>query len=166
MNIVIKFCETILKWRETLRTAIRVFAALTALFCLNLPNFAQTCLEKRAKIEIQNVEVMVDNISEKGISSQIFALAKTTLSGFETGGKPYTLAINLSERSFYKNVESARSLYSHYQLFSESGECVLENVFCSESKNSILSALTQKRQIEKIAKDLKKFFAGAKENDA
>jgi len=166
VNIIINFCETILKGRETFRPGLRLFAALTALFCLNLPNFAQTCMEKFAKIEVQNVEVLVDEIPEKGISSQIYALAKTALTGLEADGRRYSLAINLSERSFYKSVEMERSLYTHYQLFSESGECVWENVFCSQSKNSILSATTQKRQIVRIAKDLKKFFAGAKESDA
>ncbi|MCR5045233.1 MAG: hypothetical protein K6A42_08935, partial [Treponema sp.] len=62
--------------------------------------------------------------------------------------------------------ENARSIYTHYQLFSESGECVAEKVFCSESKNSILSALTQEKEIQKIAKDLKKYFLAGSKDDA
>lgn len=121
-------------------------------------------MEKKAKISVKNVEVVVDNIQEKGISSQIFNIAKSAVSGLGDDG--YSLFINLSERSFYKNIESAHSLYTHYQLFSDSGECVLENVFCSESKNSIISTLVQQKQIERIAKDLKKYFAGGSKKNA
>ena len=150
MNFIINFCETFFKKRETIFWGKIFFCAATALFCLNFSNFAQSCIQ------------------EKGISSQIFEMAKNAFSKIppEEDGKEYAIAINLSERSFYKNVDVERSLYAHYQLFSESGECVLENVFCSESKNSIMSATAQKRQVERIAKDLKKFFAGAKESDA
>ena len=168
MNFIINFRETFIKKRETIFLGKMFFCAATALFCLNFSNFAQSCIEKKAKIDVLTVEVVVDNIQEKGISSQIFEMAKNAFSKIppEENGKEYAIAINLSERSFYKNVDVERSLYAHYQLFSESGECVLENVFCSESKNSIMSATAQKRQVERIAKDLKKFFAGAKESDA
>ena len=70
----------------------------------------------------------------------------------------YTIRINFRERSFYKNVDNFHSLYASYQLFSEDGKCVLENVFCSESKKSILSTLVQQKQVEKIARDIKKYF--------
>ena len=161
MKILIKNRET---FRETIEGLCRAIALLCALFCLNSSIFAQTCVEKKAKISVKNVEVVVDNIQEKGISSQIFNIAKSAVSGL--GGDGYSLFINLSERSFYKNIESAHSLYTHYQLFSDSGECVLENVFCSESKNSIISTLVQQKQIERIAKDLKKYFAGGSKKNA
>lgn len=171
MKIVIKIRET---FRETTRRAFRAIAAVTALFCLNLPNFAQTCVEKKAKICVTNVEVVIDNIPEKGISSQIFCMAKSALkapeieeAAFFNGFKEnYSISIDLCERSFFKNIESAHSLYTHYQLFSDTGECVLENVFCSESRKSILSALTQRKQIERIAKEVKKYFAGGNKKDA
>lgn len=163
MNIVIKFRETI---RETFRANLKAAAVLTMLFCANLPNFAQTCMEKKAKICILNVEVLVDNIQEKGISSQIFEMAKAALNARNLTGRNYSLSIDLSERSFFKNIENSRSLYTHYQLFTEEGECVWENVFCSEGKNSIVSTLVQQRQIEKIARDLKKYFANESKNDA
>ena len=126
------------------------------------------------KICVQNVEVTIDNIEEKGISSQIFSIANSALNekkflekaGFDENGKNYALAINVNERSFFKDIQSARSLYTHYRLFSEDGECVLEKVFCSESKNSILSTVTQQRQIERIAKDLKKFFSSGTSDEA
>ncbi len=161
MKILIKNRET---FRETIAGLCRAVALLYALFCINSSIFAQTCVEKKAKISVKNVEVVVDNIQEKGISSQIFNIAKSAVSGLGDDG--YSLFINLSERSFYKNIESAHSLYTHYQLFSDSGECVLENVFCSESKNSIISTLVQQKQIERIAKDLKKYFAGGSKKNA
>ncbi|MBQ9627343.1 MAG: hypothetical protein IJR40_09250 [Treponema sp.] len=55
-------------------------------------------MEKKAKISVKNVEVVVDNIQEKGISSQIFNIAKSAVSGLGDDG--YSLFINLSERSF------------------------------------------------------------------
>lgn len=168
MNFVINFRKQAFKTPETFRAALRLFVALTALFCLNLPNFAQTCMEKKAKIEVQAVETVVDSILEKGISSQIFEMAKSAFSKLppSQGSGEYTIAINLSERSFYKNVESVRTLYTHYQLFSKSGECVLENVFCSESKNSIISTLVQQKQIERIARDIKKYLASGNFDEA
>ena len=169
MKNIIKNRET---FRETILGAAKAFALFCALFCANSAIFAQTCMEKKAKISVKNVEVVVDNIQEKGISLQIFNIAKSSLNGQKflespsAGGEGYSISISLSERSFYKNIESAHALYTHYQLFSDSGECVLENVFCSESKSSIISTLAQKKQIEKIAKDLKKYFAGGSKKDA
>lgn len=168
MNIVIKFCETFFKLRETQVFKKQGIVALTAFFCLNLQNFAQSCQEKKAQIQVQAVEVLVDNIQEKGISLQIFEMAKSAFSKIPQpqSEDEYTIAINLSERSFYKNVESARSLYTHYQLFSKSGQCVLENVFCAEGKNSILSTLIQQKQIERIARDVKKYLASGSSDEA
>jgi hypothetical protein len=68
--------------------------------------------------------------------------------------------------SFYKNVDNFHSLYASYQLFSKDGECVLENVFCSEGKKSILSALVQQKQVAKITRDLKRYFKNGTEGDA
>lgn len=163
MSMTEKFRETI---RETFIAKFKLFALICALFGLNLPNFAQSCLQKKPGIIVENVEVMVDNIFEEGISSQISGIAKNAFNGFCGQDKNYWIKINLSERSFYKNVDNFHSLYASYQLFSEEGECVLENVFCSESKKSILSALVQQRQIEKIAKDIKKHFKSGSESDA
>ena len=160
MNNVIKFRETI---RETFTAKIKVFTLICAFFCLNLPIFAQTCL---SKIQIQGVEVLVDNIYEEGISLQISGLAKTAFNKLCDNEKNYSVRINLRERSFYKNVDNFHSLYASYQLFSEDGQCVLENVFCSESKKSILSALVQQKQVSKIAREIKKYFEEESNNDA
>ena len=70
MNNVILQRETI---RETLKALIKVFTLFCALFGLNLPIFAQSCL---SKIQVQGVEVLVDNIYEEGISLQILGIAK------------------------------------------------------------------------------------------
>lgn len=163
MNKNRRFRETI---RETFMGKFKLFALICALFGLNLPNFAQSCLPKKTNILVQNVEVLVDNIFEEGLSLQISGLAKNAFSKVCDDGKSYSIKINLRERSFYKNVDNVHSLYASYQLFSEDGECVLENVFCSESKKSILSALVQQKQIAKIAKDLKKYFESENKADA
>lgn len=162
MNNVIFQRETI---RETLKARIKVFTLFCALFGLNLPIFAQSCL---SKIQVQGVEVLVDDIYEEGISLQILGIAKNALNCQKIIEKAnasgaarknnYTIRINFRERSFYKNVDNFHSLYASYQLFSEDGKCVLENVFCSESKKSILSTLVQQKQVEKIARDIKKYF--------
>ena len=115
-----------------------------------------------------DTETILYALKEKGISLQIFEMAKSAFSKIPQpqSEDEYTIAINLSERSFYKNVESARSLYTHYQLFSKSGQCVLENVFCAEGKNSILSTLIQQKQIERIARDVKKYLASGSSDEA
>ena len=168
MNFIIKFRETFFKKRETFAFAKRVFFGATALFCLNFQNFAQSCLENKAKITVKTVETQIDDIQEKGISLQIFEMAQNAFSRLSAkqSGFQYNININMSERSFYRDAGIARSLYTHYQLFSENGECVLENVFCSESKNSIISTLIQQKQIGKIAKDVKKFLASGQNNEA
>ena len=110
---------------------------------------------------------MIDNIYEEGISLQIFEMAKNALNGQKVVEKAnacsrenqkYIVKINFRERSFYKNVDNFHSLYASYQLCLDDGTCLLENVFCSESKKSILSALIQQKNVEKIAKDIKKYF--------
>lgn len=159
----IKFCET---FRETFCAKFKFFALICALFGPNLPNFAQTCLPKKPNILVQNVEVLVDNIFEEGISTQILGLAKNAFSGVCDDGKSYSIKINLRERSFYKNVDNFHSIYVSYQLFLENGECAHENVFCSEGKKSILSAMVQQKQVAKIAKDLKKYFESEVQDDA
>lgn len=161
MNNVILLRETI---RETLKGRIKLFALFCALFGANLPIFAQSCLPK---IQIQDVDVLIDNIYEEGISLQIFEMAKNALNGQKVVEKAnacsrenqkYIVKINFRERSFYKNVDNFHSLYASYQLCLDDGTCLLENVFCSESKKSILSALIQQKNVEKIAKDIKKYF--------
>ncbi|MBR5097292.1 MAG: hypothetical protein IK094_09335 [Treponema sp.] len=126
--------------------------------------------------QVERVEVSVDNINEEGLSAQIAGLAKNAFNSpkifekadFASREKSYSIKIDFRERSFYKNVDSFHSLYARYQLYSEEGECVHENVFCSEGKKSIVSALVQQKQVAKIAKDLKKFFESEneKKNDA
>ena len=93
-------------------------------------------------------------------------LAKTAFNKLCDNEKNYSVRINFRERSFYKNVDNFHSLYASYQLFSEDGQCVLENVFCSESKKSILSALVQQKQVSKIAREIKKYFEEESNNDA
>ncbi len=171
MNNVIKFRET---FRETFSCKSKKIALICAFFALNLGIYGQSCAQKKGKILVKSVEVLVDNINEEGISSQIFELAKNSLNGskvfekafFDGEAQNYSIKINMRERSFYKNIDSVHSLYASYQLFSESGACVLENVFCSESKKSILSTLVQQKQVAKIAKDLKKFFESGIKDDA
>ena len=108
----------------------------------------------------------IDNVIENGISSQICEMAQTALLDVEGDGNEYALAINLSERSFYKSLDRERSLYAHYQLFDPNGECVLEKFFCSQGKKTLASALTQKAQIARLAKELKQFFLSGKKNVA
>ncbi len=164
-----KFRETI---RETFGAKFKLFALICAFFGPNLPIFAQSCLPK---IQIQGVEVLVDNVYEDGISTQILGMARNALQPqklfekaktVEEDAQSYSIKINLRERSFYKNVDNFHSLYASYQLFSKDGECVLENVFCSEGKKSILSALVQQKQVAKITRDLKRYFKNGTEGDA
>lgn len=165
MNDLVKFCETI---RETFLGKFKLFALICALFGPNLPNFAQTCMPN---FQVEQVEVSVDNINEDGISAQIAGIAKNALrspklfekADFTSREKTYSIKIDFKERSFYKNVDSFHSLYARYQLYSEDGKCVHENVFCSEGKKSIVSALVQQKQIAKIARDLKKYFENESE---
>ncbi len=170
MNDFVKFRETI---RETFKEKFRLFALICALFGPNLPNFAQSCMPN---FQVERVVVSVDNINEEGISVQIAGIAKNAFNSqklfekadFAAREKSYSVKIDFMERSFYKNVDSFHSLYARYQLYSEDGECVHENVFCSEGKKSIVSALVQQKQVAKIARDLKKFFESEseKKNDA
>ena len=157
MSDFVKFRETI---RETICGKFKLFALICALFGPNLPNFAQTCM---TNLQVERVEVSVDNIKEEGISEQIFGIAKNAFKSQKVLGKSYSIKIDFRERSFYKNVDSFHSLYARYQLYSEEGECVHENVFCSEGKKSIISSLVQQRQVAKIARDLKKYFESESE---
>ena len=108
----------------------------------------------------------MDNVFEEGVSQQILGLVRKAFCRVCDDGNNYSIRIDLRERSFYKNIDNFHSLYASYQLFTEDGECVLENVFCSESKKSILSTVVQQRQVAKIAKDLKRFFVVRNKNDA
>ena len=142
---------------------IRALALFCALFGANLPIFAQN---RARDVSVQSVQVLVDNINEEGISLQVLGLAKNAFNSINAcekadegaPAKKYSITIDLRERSFYKSVDNIHSLYARYQLFSEDGKCVLENIFCSEGRKSILSALVQQRQVAKIARDLKKYF--------
>ena len=161
MNIVIKFRETS---RETFRSIFRAALPLTLLFCLNLPNFAQSCIGKKGKITVRSANACIEGVYEKGISSQIFSMANTALRRANAKGRRYELVIDVSEYSFYKpkKLERTRSLYAHYQLFSESGECVLEKVFCSQGKKTLLSAFIQKDRVAWVARGVKSYVRSGK----
>lgn len=142
---------------------IKAAALFCAILGANLPIYAQN---RARDVSVQSVQVLVDNINEEGISLQVLGMAKNAFNSIKIDEKTdegaqvkkYTIKIDLRERSFYKSVDNIHSLYARYQLFSEDGECVLENIFCSEGRKSILSALVQQRQVAKIARDLKKYF--------
>ena len=72
MNIVINFRET---KRETIRSIFRAALALTMLYCANLPNFAQSCMEKNA---VQTAEGAAGDIQKKRISSHFSAVILTS----------------------------------------------------------------------------------------
>ncbi len=108
-------------------------------------------------MEVECVDVAINNICDEQISKQISGIAKTMLARKGFCGD-YRIKINLSQRSFYKNIDTVNSIYVHYELWNSEGKRLFENVFLTEGKETILSTAMQNRQVEKIVRDLARYF--------
>lgn len=114
-------------------------------------------------IAIESVDVTVDSIAESAISEQICDIARTKFSA-ENFSKlcpkvqNARIRISIRERSFYRSADNINSLYVHYGLYDGNENCITENAFCSEGKRTIISTVVQRKEVDRIARDLQRYF--------
>lgn len=142
-----------------------MFCLLSLLFsgCLSLPlesSFENFPDDKDSyRIEIESVHVFKEELEEVSIEKQMEEILSTMLLAKESRrerleDKVLHLDLEISEKSFLKNIDQVNSICVLYSLKDSQGNLVLKKGIFKESKETLLSSREQYRIAKRIARSL------------
>jgi len=142
-----------------------MFCLLSFLFsgCLSLPlesSFENFPDDKDSyRIEIESVHVFKEELEEVSIEKQMEEILSTMLLAKESRSerledKVLHLDLEISEKSFLKNIDQVNSICVLYSLKDSQGNLVLKKGIFKESKETLLSSREQYRIAKRIVRSL------------